>query len=129
MSYEKEIRKHLELLRNHLRHNSNTTTGRITRVRDVNHGQLVVECSAGDRYIAVRYIRHPGINGYGPRRLNANTLPKEAHCWGSELIGSVKFTDHKTMLELRRLLRKAFPRYDKPKEPWSLTAMRRTEGL
>lgn len=119
MSNEKEIRKHLELLRNHLRHNSNTTTGRITRVRDINHGQLRVECSAGDRYVTVEYIRRPGINGYAPRRLNANTLPKDAYCRGSETFGSPKFTEKKTILELRMLLRNAFPGYDKPKEPWS----------
>lgn len=119
MSYEKEIRKHLELLRNHLRHNSNTTTGRITRVRDINHGQLKVECSAGDRYVSIEYSRHSGINGYPPVWYTANTLPKTAHCHGQTNDQYPKMTEQKVMLELRKILRKVFPGYDTPKEPWS----------
>lgn len=118
MSYEKEIRKTLELLRNHLRHNSNTTTGRITRVRDVDHGKLTIECSAGDRYVSIEYRRRSGAIGYPHVWYTAHTLPKTAHCHGSCGIQYPKMTDHKVMLELRKLLRKAFPGYNKPKKPW-----------
>lgn len=119
MSYEKEIRKTLELLRNHLRHNSNTTTGRITRVRDINHGQLVIECSAGDRYISLNYSRRAGVNGYPYAWYTANTLPKTAHCHGCINVRFPKMTDRKVMVEIRKLLKKAFPGYDIPKEEWT----------
>lgn len=119
MSNEKDIRKTLELLRNHLRHRSNTTTGRITRVRDINHGQLTIECSAGDRYVSIEYRRRAGIAGYTSAWYNANTLPKDAHCRGSDIKGGNKLSGRQTMIELRKLLRKAFPGYDVPKEPWS----------
>lgn len=116
MSYEKGITKTLELLRNHLRHNSNTTTGRITRSRDVDGGKLTVECSAGDRYVSVEYTRHR-VGNKPSLVLTANKLPIGSHNYGSYAF--CRYSEWKALKELRKLLKKLWPDYDVPKEPWS----------
>lgn len=121
----RQMGTHLELLRNHLRHVSSSTSGRVTRKRKVGQGVINIEVSVGGRVSVIMLVREnngtPDYKEY-VASLDGKGVP---YLKGWSWTGSGRKAKHTALTEayalkkVRHALNKYFPGYTRQREQWT----------